>query len=328
VAGWTGIPVEQVGQEEEQRLRGLEEQLHRRLIGQEEAVSAVARAVRRSRVGLQDPRRPAGSFIFLGPTGVGKTELCKALAQALFGDEKAMVRLDMSEYMEKHAVSRLVGAPPGYVGFEEGGQLTEQVRRRPYTVVLFDEIEKAHPDTYNLLLQILEDGRLTDSQGRSVDFRHALLIMTSNVGARRLAGEGRVGFGEQTADGKQEALSELKKLFRPEFLNRVDEIVVFRSLTPPQVERIACRLLDELKGRLKTLGYGCEADPAVAGLLAKAGFDPVYGARPLRRALQSRVEDPLAERLLAGAYQKGDTVRIGICEGDIVFHGERETAQL
>ncbi len=320
VASWTGIPVEQVGQEEEERLRGLEIQLHRRLVGQEEAVSAVARAVRRSRVGLQDPRRPVGSFIFLGPTGVGKTELCKALAEALFGDEKAMIRLDMSEYMEKHAVSRLVGSPPGYVGYEEGGQLTEQVRRRPYTVVLFDEIEKAHPDAFNLLLQILEDGRLTDSQGRRVDFRHTLIIMTSNVGARLLAGEGRVGFGDRPdTDQKQAAMGELKKLFRPEFLNRVDEIIVFRSLTPAQVEQIAVRLLDGLKERLSALGYGWRADPLAAKVLAAAGFDPLYGARPLRRALQTRVEDPLAEHLLAGTYQKGDTVYLQIKDDEFLF---------
>ncbi len=320
VAGWTGIPVEQVSQQEQQRLMGLEVALHRRLVGQEEAVSAVARAVRRSRVGLQDPHRPTGSFIFLGPTGVGKTELCKALARELFGDEKAMVRLDMSEYMEKHAVSRLVGAPPGYVGYEEGGQLTEQVRRRPYTVVLLDEIEKAHPDIYNLLLQILEDGRLTDSQGRTVDFRHALLIMTSNVGARRLAGEGRVGFGEDPAvDAKQEAQAELKKLFRPEFLNRVDEVVVFHRLTAEQVEQIARRLLRDLQARLEAIGYRCEIAPGVAGVLAAAGFDPVYGARPLRRALQSRVEDPLAERLLAGMYRPGEVVRVDARAGEIVF---------
>ncbi|MBQ5841378.1 MAG: ATP-dependent Clp protease ATP-binding subunit, partial [Clostridia bacterium] len=320
VASWTGIPVEQVGQEEEERLRGLEATLHRRLVGQEEAVSAVARAVRRSRVGLQDPHRPVGSFIFLGPTGVGKTELCKALAEALFGDEKAMIRLDMSEYMEKHAVSRLVGSPPGYVGHEEGGQLTEQVRRRPYTVVLFDEIEKAHPDAFNLLLQILEDGRLTDSQGRRVDFRHTLIIMTSNVGARRLAGEGRVGFGENAAtDQKQDAMGELKKLFRPEFLNRVDEIIVFHSLTAQQVACIAERLLEGLGQRLEALGYGWKADPSAAKTLAQAGFDPLYGARPLRRALQTRIEDPLAELLLAGEYEKGDTVCLRVKEGEFAF---------
>ncbi len=319
VAGWTGIPTEQVGQEERQQLQKLEAILHRRVVGQEEAVSAVARAVRRSRVGLQDPGRPGGSFIFLGPTGVGKTELCRALAAALFGDEKAMIRLDMSEYMEKHAVSRLIGSPPGYVGHEEGGQLTEAVRRRPYTVVLFDEIEKAHPDTFNLLLQILEDGHLTDSQGRRVDFRHAIIVMTSNVGAREMAGQGRVGFAEadraDTAGLRAAAMGELKKLFRPELLNRVDEVIVFQPLTREQVQQIAEKLLRELAERLEKLGYGCAIGDGVAAALAKAGFDPVYGARPLRRALQSRVEDPLAEQLLIGNFQSGDTVAVTV-DGD------------
>lgn len=323
VSGWTGIPVEQVGREEEERLRNLETILHKRLIGQDEAVSAVSRAVRRSRVGLQDPNRPGGSFIFLGPTGVGKTELCKALAEALFGDEKAMVRLDMSEYMEKHTVSRLIGSPPGYVGYEEGGQLTERVRRRPYTVVLFDEIEKAHPDVFNLLLQILEDGQLTDSQGRRVDFRHTLVIMTSNVGARQIAGDGKVGFApvSAVADPKQlraAAMSELKKLFRPEFLNRIDEVIVFRTLTGEEVERIASRMLENMTSRLRELGHECTVDPAVAGVLASAGFDPVYGARPLRRALQTEIEDPLAEQLLSGVYDKSDTIHIRVRDGKIV----------
>ncbi|MBR5523790.1 MAG: ATP-dependent Clp protease ATP-binding subunit [Clostridia bacterium] len=324
VAGWTGIPAEQLSHEESRRLQQLEEILHRRLVGQEEAVSAVARAVRRSRVGLQDPDRPGGSFLFCGPTGVGKTELCRALAEALFGDEKAVIRLDMSEYMEQHAVSRLVGSPPGYVGHEEGGQLTEAVRRHPYSVVLLDEIEKAHPDLFNLLLQGLEDGQLTDSQGRRVDFRHTLIIMTSNVGARRLAGEGRVGFADRVAPEsaatlRAEAMGELKKLFRPEFLNRVDEVVVFRPLDTAQVTRIAKKMLDGLCARVERLGYACHVDEQVADLLAQEGFDPVYGARPLRRAVQSRVEDPLAERLLTGHYHKGDTVRVEAKEGQIVF---------
>ncbi|MBQ9859670.1 MAG: ATP-dependent Clp protease ATP-binding subunit [Clostridia bacterium] len=325
VAEWTGIPTEQVTKEEQQRLQQLEEQLHRRLVGQTDAVRAVARAVRRSRLGLQDPNRPDGSFLFLGPTGVGKTELCKALAEALFGDEKAMVRLDMSEYMEQHTVSRLIGSPPGYVGHEEGGQLTEAVRRHPYSVVLFDEIEKAHPDIANLLLQLLEDGRLTDAQGRRVDFRNTLVIMTSNVGARRIAGEGRVGFssafGEQTdtATRRAEALGELKKAFRPEFLNRVDEIIVFHPLTKEQVEQIASRLLTGLEQRLKALGYLVRIDEKVAPLVARAGLDTVYGARPLRRAIQTDVEDPLAELLLAGRYGKGDTIRIAVADGRITF---------
>lgn len=324
VAGWTGIPVEQVSGEERGRLRQLEQQLHFRLVGQEEAVSAVARAVRRSRVGLQDPNRPAGSFLFCGPTGVGKTALCKALAHALFGDEKAVIRLDMSDYMEKHAVSRLVGSPPGYVGHEEGGQLTEAVRRRPYSVVLLDEIEKAHPDLFHLLLQVLEEGQLTDGQGRRVDFRHALIIMTSNVGARQLVGEGRVGFSQGNDESDDPALhselmSQLKKQFRPEFLNRIDEVVLFRPLTPTQVTHIAARMLKELAQRVERLGYGCSVAEEVAPFLAQEGFDPVYGARPLRRALQARVEDPLAEQLLAGVYKKGDMVKVAIKDNQVIF---------
>ncbi len=328
VASWTGIPTEQISREEEGRLRGLETVLHRRIVGQEEAVSAVARAVRRSRVGLSDPHRPAGSFIFLGPTGVGKTALCKALAEAVFGDEKAMIRLDMSEYMEKHAVSRMVGSPPGYVGHEEGGQLTEQVRRRPYTVVLFDEIEKAHPDVFHMLLQILEDGRLTDTQGRQVDFTHTLIILTSNVGAREIAGQGKVGFGsrdgEDTAAMRAAARGELKKLFRPELLNRVDEILVFTPLTRTEIERIAARLLAQTAERLKSLGYTCVIGKGVAAQLAASGYDPVYGARPLRRAVQQQVEDRIAEQLLGGVYQKGDTITITVRDGDVVCEKESQ----
>ena len=324
VAEWTGIPAEQVSCEESARLQSLEQILHRSIVGQEEAIRAVARAVRRGRVGLQDPNRPAGSFIFLGPTGVGKTALCKALARALFGDEKAIIRLDMSEYMEKHAVSRLIGSPPGYVGHEEGGQLTEAVRRRPYSLVLFDEIEKAHSDLFNLLLQILEDGQLTDARGRRVDFRNTLIIMTSNVGARRLAGEGRVGFatGDQRlpmATARSEAMGELKQLFRPELLGRVDEIVLFHPLTGEQATVIVQRLLDGLCKRLQSLGYAYSIDDEVAPFLAKIGFDPVYGARPLRHTIQTQVEDPLAEKLLAGAYQRGDTIPITVVDDRIVF---------
>ncbi len=322
VSGWTGIPAETVSREESRRLQDLEQTLHQRVVGQEEAVSAVARAVRRSRVGLKDPDRPGGSFLFLGPTGVGKTELCKALAQTLFGDEKAMIRLDMSEYMEKHAVSRLVGSPPGYVGHEEGGQLTEAVRRRPYSVVLLDEIEKAHPDLFNLLLQILEEGQLTDSQGRRVDFRNTLLIMTSNVGGRRMAGEGRLGFAPSAwdaADQRAAAMGELKQLFRPEFLNRVDEIVLFRPLEREQVEQIARRRLDTLCKRLQSFGYTLSVGEGVAQKLAREGFDAVYGARPLRRTMQSAVEDPLAEKLLAGAYQEGDTIRLEVKEDALIL---------
>ena len=324
VAGWTGIPTQQITDEEGTRLQSLEDILHRRIVGQEEAVRAVARTVRRGRVGLRDPNRPAGSFLFLGPTGVGKTALCKALAHTLFGDEKAIIRLDMSEYMEKHAVSRLIGSPPGYVGHEEGGQLTEAVRRRPYSIVLLDEIEKAHPDLFNVLLQILEDGQLTDSRGRRVDFRNTLIIMTSNVGARRLAGEGKVGFAAASqevpaADLRSEAMGELRQLFRPEFLGRVDEIVVFHPLTARQAATVASLLLDGLCKRLQSLGYGCSVDEEVAPFLAKVGFDSVYGARPLRRAVRTQVEDPLAEKLLAGAYQKGDTIRISVTDDTVTF---------
>ena len=326
VAVWTGIPAGQITCEEGARLQSLEQSLHRRLVGQEAAVSAVARVVRRGRVGLRDPNRPAGSFIFMGPTGVGKTELCKALAAELFGDEKAMIRLDMSEYMEKHTVSRLVGSPPGYVGHEEGGQLTEAVRRRPYSLVLLDEIEKAHPDLFNLLLQILEDGHLTDARGRRVDFRHTLIIMTSNVGARRMTGEGRVGFATDAAVSDRalhnEAMAELRRLFRSEFLGRVDEVVVFHPLTEEQVCTIADRLLDGLCKRLQSLGYRCHISTDVAPFLARFGWDAVYGARPLRRTIRTQVEDPLAEKLLAGDFQKGDTIAIAVSNDTITFSVE------
>ena len=321
VAVWTGIPAAGVTVEEGRRLQGLEQTLHRRVVGQEEAVSAVARAVRRGRVGLQDPDRPDGSFLFLGPTGVGKTALCKALAEALFGDEKAMIRLDMSEYMEKHTVSRLLGSPPGYVGHEEGGQLTEAVRRRPYSVVLLDEIEKAHPDLFNILLQVLEEGQLTDAAGRRVDFRNTILIMTSNVGGRRMAGQGQMGFAPTAWDPaahRAAAMAELRQTFRPEFLNRIDEIVLFRPLEQEQVEAIANGMLERLCKRLQSHGYGMNVGEGVAAKLARAGWDPTYGARPLRRALQTLVEDPLAEKLLEGAYRRGDTVTLSM-EGDTVI---------
>ncbi len=324
VSGWTGIPVQQVSHGESDRLQRLEEILHRRLVGQEEAVSAVARAVRRGRVGLRDPNRPGGSFVFLGPTGVGKTELCKALAEALFGDEKAIIRLDMSEYMEKHAVARLIGSPPGYVGHEEGGQLTEAVRRRPYAVVLFDEIEKAHPDIFNLLLQLLEDGHLTDTQGRRVDFRNTLVILTSNVGGRRLTGQGQVGFSPTGAEMdpdrvRSEAMGELKKLFRPELLARIDEVVVFNPLTREQVTTIAKKRLLTLCKRLQDMGYPCDIHPDTPAWLAREGYDPANGVRPLRRLIQTRLEDPLAERILSGAYQKGDTIHVAPQGDTLVF---------
>ncbi len=328
VSGWTGIPVVQLTEEEGQRLLRMEDTLHERIVGQDEAVSAVARAIRRGRVGLKDPKRPIGSFIFLGPTGVGKTELCKALAEAMFGDENAIVRLDMSEYMEKHTVSRLVGSPPGYVGYEEGGQLTEKIRRKPYSVVLFDEIEKAHPDVFNMLLQILEDGILTDSQGRRVNFKNTVIIMTSNVGARQITEKRQFGFGDVageavTADSqkriREDVMVELKRAFRPEFLNRIDDIIVFQQLNQADIEEIARRMLTSLDQRLGDMGMRVRvADEAVAEL-ARAGFDPVYGARPLRRAIQSKLEDPLAERLLEGAFQSGDTIQIRLRNGAYTF---------
>ena len=327
IAGWTGIPAERLTEDESQRLLQLEDTLHRRVIGQDEAVTAVSRAIRRGRVGLRDPKRPIGSFIFLGPTGVGKTELCKALADALFGDENAMIRVDMSEYMEKHTVSRLVGSPPGYVGYEEGGQLTEKVRRKPYSVVLFDEIEKAHPDVFNVLLQILEDGILTDGQGRRVDFKNTVVIMTSNLGAERIVGKSRktLGFGgdgasdEPTFDEiKNDVMEELKKAFRPEFLNRIDDIIVFRRLTDTDIAKIASGMLAAVASRTTEMELTLDWTDAAAAHLAKAGFDPTYGARPLRRAIQSQVEDLLAESFLRGEICRGDAVTLDAEDGKLV----------
>ncbi len=319
----TGIPASELTEAESQRLLRLEEELHNRIIGQNEAVTAVSKAIRRGRVGLKDPNRPIGSFIFLGPTGVGKTELCKALSSAMFGSENAMIRLDMSEYMEKHTVSRLVGSPPGYVGFEEGGQLTEKVRRNPYSVVLFDEIEKAHPDVFNMLLQILEDGILTDSQGRKVDFKNTIIIMTSNVGARKLT-EKKIsfGFGEnsnQNEDVKEAALGELKATFRPEFLNRVDDIIVFSKLTKDEIEQIADKMLENLKKRLENINISLSWDENVKSALAEKGFDDIYGARPLRREIQSKIEDALSEKILDGSVKNGDSVNCTFSENQFVF---------
>lgn len=311
VSGWTGIPVTQMTEKESERLLKMEDELHKRIIGQEKAVSAVAKAIRRGRAGLKDPKRPIGSFLFCGPTGVGKTELSKALATALFGDENAMIRLDMSEFMEKHTVSKLIGSPPGYVGFDEGGQLTEKIRRKPYSVVLFDEIEKAHPDVFNMLLQILDDGVLTDSKGRKVDFKNCVIIMTSNVGAR-LINEERHSFGfadgdtEGNTDEKiREAVNgELKNTFRPEFLNRIDDIIIFKRLTEEQIALIAENLLADLKKRLNGIGFRIEFDSSVIKSVAKEGFDKVYGARPLKRAVRSNIEDVLSEKILDGTLKK------------------------
>ena len=304
VSSWTGIPVVQLTEEESERLLKMEDILHERIVGQDEAVTAVARAIRRGRVGLKDPNRPVGSFIFLGPTGVGKTELCKTLAEAMFGDENAMIRLDMSEFMEKHTVSKLVGSPPGYVGYDEGGQLTEKVIRKPYSVILFDEIEKAHPDVFNMLLQILEDGRLTDSQGRQVDFKNTVIIMTSNVGARLITEKHKdLGFTNNLKESNSEKLhdtvmSELKNTFRPEFLNRVDDIIVFNKLSDKDIEVIAKRMFDNLAKRLKELGVLVEFTDEAIKEVSKEGFDDVYGARPLRRVIQTKIEDKLSEYML------------------------------
>ncbi len=321
ISSWTGVPVQRLAETESEKLRNLEKVLHGRVIGQNEAVTAVAKAIRRGRVGLKDPKRPIGSFIFCGPTGVGKTELCKALAEALFGDESALIRVDMSEYMEKHSVSKLVGSPPGYVGFEEGGQLTEKVRRKPYSVILFDEIEKAHPDVFNILLQILDDGQLTDSQGRRVDFKNCVIIMTSNVGARNISEPKSLGFAsERTAADVQKNIrsgvtEELKRMFRPEFLNRVDDIIVFSQLSEDEIAEIARLMLSSLEKRLKANGINASFDDSAVRLLAKEGFDPVYGARPLRRAIQSKVEDLIAEKMLDGEINQGSLITVS-ADGD------------
>ena len=330
VSGWTGIPVTRLTEDEGQRLLHMEDILHKRVVGQDEAVKAVARAIRRGRVGLKDPKRPIGSFLFLGPTGVGKTELCKSLAEAMFGDENAMIRIDMSEYMERHTVSRLIGSPPGYVGHDEGGQLTEKVRRKPYSVVLFDEIEKAHEDVWNIMLQILDDGRITDSQGRTVDFKNTVIVMTSNIGAKALTAAGaKLGFdaddkkAEADADAayaqaKETVLAELRQTFRPEFLNRIDDIIVFRALTEPDIEEVARRMLKTVAARMETMGIHLDAGDAAVKELAREGFDPKYGARPLRRAIQSKVEDAVAEKLLEGTLKEGDTAKLTVKDDKLV----------
>jgi len=325
VASWTGIPIKRLAEEESERLLKMENILHKRVIGQDEAVVAISRAIRRAYAGLKDPARPIGSFIFLGPTGVGKTELARALADAMFGDENAMIRLDMSEYMEKFAVSRMVGAPPGYVGYDEGGELTEKVRRRPYSVVLFDEIEKAHPDVFNILLQILEDGRLTDSKGRTVDFRNTILIMTSNVGANLIQKPRVLGFEpvqdetKNYSEMKDKVLDELKRTFRPEFLNRVDETIVFHSLNQEHIRAIVTLMVNEVNNRLTEKGISIDVTDTAKDLLAKEGFDPMFGARPLRRVIQKRIEDRLSEELLKGNISTGDVVAIDAKEDELTF---------
>jgi len=323
VTSWTGIPVKKLAEEEGTKLLHLDRILKDRIIGQDEAVEAVARAIRRGRMGLKDPRRPIGSFIFLGPTGVGKTELTKALADVMFGDENAMIRIDMSEYMEKHSVSKLIGSPPGYVGYDEGGQLTEKLRRRPYSVVLFDEIEKAHPDVFNIMLQILEDGILTDAQGRRVDCKNTIIIMTSNVGASGITAPKRLGFtGDADSAAKDErekvrgtAMEALKATFRPEFLNRLDEIIVFNKLTGEDIEKITSLMLAEVRKRIENFGIAVTFAPEVVAHLAKEGFDPVYGARPLRRAIVRKVEDSFSEAMLQGQVKAGDAVE-AVLEGE------------
>ena len=326
VAEWTKIPVQKLAQSETERLRKLEKTLHKRVIGQEDAVSAVARAVKRGRVGLKDPTRPVGSFLFLGPTGVGKTELSKALAEALFGDEESMIRIDMSEYMEKHSVSKLIGSPPGYVGHEDGGQLSEKVRRHPYSVVLFDEIEKAHPDVFNILLQVLDDGHITDSQGRKVDFRNTVIIMTSNAGAQSIVDAKRLGFNavqDEKEDYKKmqsNVMDEVKRIFRPEFLNRIDEIIVFHALTEKELEKIVGLLCQDLARRAKEqLDITLKIRSSVKKKIAEAGNDRKYGARPLKRALQTQLEDPLTEAILNGEIKRGDLVEAGVSKKEIKF---------
>ena len=325
VCAWTGIPVSKITEDESMRLVNLEAVLHERVIGQEEAVASVARAIRRARAGLKDPKRPIGSFIFLGPTGVGKTELCKALAEALFGDEDSMIRIDMSEYMEKHSVSRMIGSPPGYVGHEEGGQLTEKVRRKPYAVILLDEVEKAHPDVFNILLQILEDGRLTDGQGRVVDFKNTVIVMTSNAGAHALKKQRSLGFGGSIDSArtyevmKENIMGEVKNIFRPEFLNRVDEIIVFHALEQREIDEIARLLLKQVCARLAEHGIELDVDESALSVISGAGYDMQYGARPLRRAIQRMVEDALSEEILLGKIRLGDRVRVTAEDDHLAF---------
>ncbi len=328
VSDQTGIPVSSLTEEESERLLRLEEILHSRIVGQNEAVVAIAKAIRRGRVGIKDPKRPVGSFIFLGPTGVGKTELCKALAEAVFGSENALIKLDMSEFTEKHTVSKLIGAPPGYVGYDEAGQLTEKIRRKPYSVILFDEIEKAHPDIFNTLLQVLEDGVLTDSHGRKVSFKNAIIIMTSNIGAKKITESRAFGFGDGVDNFdkgiKNDVMKELKSTFRPEFINRMDDIIVFSKLGEEDIKRIAQKMLNSLEKRVEELGIEIKFDNSTLAAVAKAGLDPIYGARPLRRAIQNEVENRLSEEMLRGKIKSGDKVLCSFKDGKIEFEKEQE----
>jgi ATP-dependent Clp protease ATP-binding subunit ClpC len=337
VSMWTGVPVMQIAQEESQRLLQMEDELHKQIIGQEEAIQAISKAVRRARAGLKDPRRPIGSFIFLGPTGVGKTELTKAMARFLFGSEDAMIQLDMSEFMERHSVSRLVGAPPGYVGYEDAGQLTEALRRRPYSIVVFDEIEKAHPEAHNMLLQIMEEGHLSDARGRKVDFRNAIIVMTSNVGADMIKRQTSIGFTLKKDEEMEERLAydemrkklldSLKRVFRPEFINRLDSVIVFRSLSKADIQQIVQLELDKVARRLEEHAITLSATPAALDTIADLGYDPEMGARPLRRVIQQKVEDPLSDALLGGDFRDGDVVIVDIHEGEVVLrHSEEQSA--
>jgi ATP-dependent Clp protease ATP-binding subunit ClpB len=325
VAKWTGIPVTRMLEGEVDRLLHIEDRLRQRVVGQDEALLLVANSVRRSRAGLGDPRRPVGSFLFMGPTGVGKTELARALAEFLFDDERALIRLDMSEYMEKHAVARLIGAPPGYVGYDEGGQLTEAIRRRPYAVVLFDEIEKAHPDVFNVLLQVLDDGRLTDGKGRTVDFRNTVLIMTSNVASDLVQEMAQRGGDAESSKGP--LMDALRRTFRPEFLNRIDEIVIFRALGSEEIHKIVDIQLEDLRKRLRERKISILLSPEARDILAKRGYDPVFGARPLKRTIQRMVENPLAVEVLAGRFHEGDQIRIEVEGETLGFHKEAAVAQ-
>ncbi|MEI6100961.1 MAG: AAA family ATPase, partial [Eubacteriales bacterium] len=320
----TGVPVREITQDESERLLHLEDVLHKRVVGQDEAVESVSRAIRRARAGLKDPGRPIGSFVFLGPTGVGKTELTKALAQAMFGDENAMIRLDMSEYMEKHAVSKMIGSPPGYVGYDEGGHLTKAVRTKPYSVVLFDEIEKAHPDVFNVLLQVLEDGRLTDSKGRVVSFKNTIIIMTSNIGSHTVGLKTKIGFGQEGKKDyenmKNRMMDMMRQEFRPEFLNRIDDIIVFQNLSEEDTQKIAALMLDSLAKRLTDKNIHMVWDGEVVRFMAQEGISETYGARPLRRMIQQKVEDKLSEEILSGRITLGDHVSMAIENGEVAFH--------
>ena len=335
VAGWTKIPVRKLEEEESERLQKLEEILHKRVVGQEEAVTAISKAIRRGRVGLKDPKRPIGSFLFLGPTGVGKTELCKALAEAMFGTENALIRVDMSEYMEKHSVSKMIGSPPGYVGYEEGGQLSEKVRRNPYSVILFDEIEKAHPDVFNILLQVLDDGHITDAQGRKIDFKNTILIMTSNAGAENIIAPKRLGFTsvddekEKYRFMKDRVMDEVKRIFKPEFLNRIDEIIVFHPLNKDNMKEIVSIMLSVINKRaMQQMGIELDVDESGKEYLIDKGYDEKYGARPLRRAIQSLLEDSLAEKILDGTVKEGERVLVSKGENGLIFETKKTTGKV